>query len=82
MTSTILKPGDKVRLNDAGIDVVANFIRSRADTQKSLGLLMVESAFKVPVTDDSGQPIKNFQSVTLVEFPDPTLDNTQMEKVS
>ena len=76
ITATILKPGDKVRLNDEGIEVVSGFIKSRAELEKAMGILTVKDTLFVMVDD-----VENFQSIDIKEFP-ALLDNLMMEKVS
>lgn len=79
MPLELLKPGDRVRLNDAGVEVAGDFCTSRKDAERMMGVLTVEDAFLVPVEVD-GQPVENYQSVDLVGWP-ALFDNTQMEKV-
>lgn len=80
MIATLLKPGDRVKLNDQGIETVSAFCNSRSDVDKMMGILTVKDAHLVEVTDDSGRLIKNYQGVDLVEFPC-LLDNVDMVKV-
>ena len=79
MPLELLKPGDRVRLNDEGVDVAGDFCLARSDVERMMGVLVVESAERVEVTDDDGV-VENFQSVSLVGW-EALFDNTQMVKV-